>query len=224
MQFLETSWSRPDEGIWEVRGPRRHFTHSKVMAGVAFDRAVKAVERKQLEGPVEKWRKLRDQIRADIFERGFNKERNAFVQYYGSTELDASLLMMPLVGFISPKDPRMAATVEAIQRDLMQDGFVVRYRNRDKVDGLPPGEGAFLPCSFWLADNLALMDRRDEARVLFERLLSLCNDVGLIAEEYDPAESRLLGNFPQAFTHVALINSAHNLRPAGGPAQNRASP
>ena len=222
MRFLETAWTQPDEGIWEVRGPRRHFTHSKVMAWVAFDRAIKAVERAGLAGPVEHWRQLRDKIAADIIANGFSTKRNSFVQHYGSEELDASLLMMPLVGFINPHDPRMVSTVAAIEKDLLRDGFVMRYANRDNVDGLPPGEGVFLPCSFWLADNMALMGRRDEACELFERLLGLCNDVGLISEEYDPVGRRLLGNFPQAFTHVALINTAYNLGLNDGPAQKRA--
>jgi GH15 family glucan-1,4-alpha-glucosidase len=224
MRFLETAWTQPDEGIWEVRGPRRHFTHSKVMAWVAFDRAIKGVERAGLAGPVDQWRQLRDAIAADIHANGFSATRNSFVQHYGSEELDASLLMMPLVGFISPHDPRMVSTVAAIEKDLLRDGFVQRYANRDNVDGLPPGEGVFLPCSFWLADNLALMGRRDEACELFERLLGLCNDVGLISEEYDPVGRRLLGNFPQAFTHVALINTAYNLGLDDGPAQKRAAP
>jgi GH15 family glucan-1,4-alpha-glucosidase len=223
MDFVEQHWFEPDEGIWEVRGPRRHFTHSKVMAWVAADRAVKAVERYSREGPVDRWRSLRDAIHADVCRHGFNAERNAFVQYYGGTTLDASVLMIPLVGFLPATDPRIAGTVEAIQRDLMDEGLVRRYStNIPGVDGLPPGEGAFLPCTFWLADNLAMMGRYDDARAIFERLVGLCNDVGLLSEEYDPRGKRQLGNFPQAFTHVFLINTAHNLSRAEGPAKERA--
>jgi GH15 family glucan-1,4-alpha-glucosidase len=223
MDFVEKHWRDPDEGIWEVRGPRRHFTHSKVMAWVAADRAVKAVERHGREGPVDRWRVLRDTIHADVCVNGFNAERNAFVQFYGGGRLDASLLMIPLVGFLPAHDPRVVGTVEAIQRDLMDEGLVRRYATDDPgVDGLPPGEGAFLPCTFWLVDNLAMMGRYDEARAIFERLLGLCNDVGLFSEEYDPRAKRQLGNFPQAFTHVFLINTAHNLSRTEGPAKVRA--
>ncbi|MDQ2754808.1 MAG: glycoside hydrolase family 15 protein, partial [Actinomycetota bacterium] len=196
---------------WEVRGPRRHFVHSRVMAWVAMDRAVRAVEVHGLEGPVEKWRHARDAIFAEVCEKGWNEGRKAFTQYYGSDELDASVLMIPLVGFLPPDDPRVVATVEAIERELVVDGFVLRYQNRSGVDGLPGTEGAFLPCSFWLADCLALIGRLDDARVLFERLVALVNDVGLLSEEYDPHNQRLLGNFPQAFSHVGLINSARYL-------------
>ena len=222
LDFLETAWKRPDEGLWEVRGPRRHFTHSKVMAWVAADRAVKAVERFGMAGPVERWRALRDAIHEDVCRRGFSVKRDAFVQFYGGCELDAALLMMPLVGFLPACDPRMVATVAAIERELMVDGFVRRYATASGVDGLPPGEGVFLACSFWLADNYAMMGRRGEAQVLFERLLALRNDVGLLAEEYDPRSGRQLGNFPQAFSHVALINTAHNLTTRLGPAHSRA--
>jgi GH15 family glucan-1,4-alpha-glucosidase len=223
MDFVEKHWRDPDEGIWEVRGPRRHFTHSKVMAWVAADRAVKAVERHGREGPVHRWRVLRDTIHADVCVNGFNAERNAFVQFYGSGRLDASLLMIPLVGFLPANDPRVVGTVEAIQRDLMDEGLVRRYATDDPgVDGLLPGEGAFLPCTFWLVDNLAMMGRYDEARAIFERLVGLCNDVGLFSEEYDPRAKRQLGNFPQAFTHVFLINTAHNLSRTEGPAKVRA--
>ena len=211
MEFLETGWQQPDSGIWEVRGPRRDFTHSKVMAWVAADRAVKAIERFGAAGPVQKWRTLRDRIHRDVCQRGFNPERNAFVQYYGSNVLDASLLMIPLVGFLPPDDPRVVATVAAVQRELVRDGLVSRYQTETGVDGLPPGEGAFLACTFWLADNLALTGRHDEAREIFERLLALRNDLGLLAEEYDPVRRRQVGNFPQAFTHVCLVNTAHNL-------------
>ena len=223
MEFLEAHWEQPDEGLWEVRGARRHFTHSKVMAWVAVDRAVKAVERHGLEGPAERWRSLRAAIHADVCRHGFDPERNAFVQYYGGSALDASLLMIPLVGFLPANDPRVVGTVDAIQRELMRDGFVMRYISAEGVDGLPPGEGVFLPCTFWLADNLAMMGRYEEARGVFERLLGLCNDVGLLSEEYDPHLKRQLGNFPQAFTHVFLINTAHNLTLGEGPALHRAS-
>lgn len=219
--YLESTWSEPDNGIWEMRGPKRHFTHSKVMAWVAVDRMVKAVDNFGLQGPVERWRSLRAKIHDEVCRNGFDRGRNTFVQYYGGTELDASLLMIALVGFLPPGDPRIKGTVEAIERDLMDDGFVLRYRTKLKVDGLPPGEAPFLACSFWLADNLALMGRREDARLLFERLLSLCNDVGLLAEEYDPATKRHLGNFPQAFSHVALINTASNLSQSQGPAKDR---
>jgi GH15 family glucan-1,4-alpha-glucosidase len=217
--FLEHAWKEPDEGIWEVRGPRRHFTHSKVMAWVAFDRGVQAVERFGRPGPVERWREIRAEIHAEVCERGFDVEVNAFTQSFGSKRLDASLLMIPLVGFLPADDPRMIGTVDAIQRELTRDGFVYRYSHDEEVrsvDGLPPGEGAFLPCTFWLADNLALQGRLDEAEEIFQGLLDLRNDVGLLAEQWDPHARRQLGNFPQAFTHVALVNTAINLdRQAG---------
>jgi GH15 family glucan-1,4-alpha-glucosidase len=222
LDFLESAWQQADEGIWEVRGPRRHFTHSKIMAWVAVDRAIKAVERFRLEGPIERWRALRATIHAEVCQLSFSSERNAFVQYYGPGDLDAALLMIPLVGFLPARDPRVAGTVTAIERELMADGFVRRYSTVSGVDGLPPGEGAFLACSFWLADNYAMMGRRSEARTLFERLLVLRNDVGLLAEEYDPVNRRQLGNFPQAFSHVALINTADNLMTRLGPADGRA--
>ncbi len=211
LQFLERHWQDPDEGIWEVRGPRRHFTHSKVMAWVAFDRAVKDAERFGLDGPIDRWRQTRDAIHAQICERGFDSKRNTFVQSYGSPLLDASLLLMPLVGFLPGDDPRLRGTVEAIEKELMVDGLVLRYSTDTDVDALPPGEGVFLPCSFWLADCLALIGRRDEALALFERLLKLANDVGLLAEEYDTQKKHLLGNFPQALTHMALVNTARLL-------------
>jgi GH15 family glucan-1,4-alpha-glucosidase len=216
MRFVTDHWCDPDDGIWEVRGPRRHFTHSRVMAWVAFDRAVRAVELHGLEGPVEQWRASRDEVRTEVLAQGWNEQRGAFTQYYGSTELDASVLMIPLVGFLPATDPRVVSTVEAIQRELVVDGFVLRYQNTSGVDGLPGTEGAFLPCTFWLADCLAAMGRVGEARALFERLLSLTNDLGLISEEYDPTTKRLVGNFPQAFTHVGLINTARGIT-AGGP-------
>ncbi len=220
-RVLEERWHEPDEGIWEIRGPARHFTHSKVMAWVALDRAVKAVEQYGLAGELERWRALRDTIRAEVLARGFDPQLNSFVQTYGSKEVDASLLMLPLVGFIPADDPRMVGTVAAIQQRLMHDGLVERYATTSGVDGLPPGEGTFLICSFWLADNLALQGRLAEARELFERLVGLCNDVGLLAEEYDPRTGRQLGNFPQAFSHVGLINTALNLTRVAGPAQHR---
>ena len=221
VEFVEAAWDRPDEGIWEVRGPRRHFTHSKVMAWVALDRAVKAVERFGADGPLDRWRQVRDRIHVDVCRHGFDPELNAFVQYYGSKDPDASLLMIPLVGFLPANEPRMLGTVKAIREKLMADGFVLRYPTAPHIDGLPPGEGAFLACTFWLADNLALQGRRGEARDIFERLLALRNDVGLLSEQYDPATGRLVGNFPQAFSHVGLINTAQNLSRAGGPAEDR---
>jgi GH15 family glucan-1,4-alpha-glucosidase len=214
MDFLESAWKEPDEGIWEVRGPRRHFTHSKVMAWVAADRAVQAVARFGNHGPVHRWRALRDTIHDEVLTNGFDAERNAFTQYYGSKDVDAALLMIPLVGFLPPDDPRVLGTLAAIEHDLTTpEGFVRRYvgTDTDEVDGLPPGEGAFLPCTFWLADNLALVGRRKDAAELFDRLLSLRNDVGLLSEEYDPKTRRLVGNFPQAFSHVSLVNTAHNV-------------
>jgi len=224
MEFLEGNWQEPDEGIWEVRGPRRHFTHSKVMAWVAADRAVKAVEQFGLDGPVDTWRRLRDDIHDEVCARGFDTDRNTFTQSYDRPELDASLLMVPLVGFLPANDPRVVGTLTAVLAGLCDQGFVHRYAGDSlgEVDGLPGGEGAFLPCSFWLADNLALQGRIEEARTLFDRLVGLGNDVGLLAEEYHPALGRLVGNFPQAFTHVALVNTAHNLSAGRGPARDRA--
>ncbi|HEX4767861.1 MAG TPA: glycoside hydrolase family 15 protein [Lichenihabitans sp.] len=223
VEHLETIWQDPDEGIWEVRGGRRQFTASKAMVWAAFDRAVRSVEEFGLDGPVERWRAARDTVHAQVCEKGFDKEMNSFVQFYGSKALDASLLMMPLVGFLPPDDPRIVGTVAAIEAGLMEDGFVKRYKEAGNVDGLKGGhEGAFLPCSFWLADNYVLAGRLDEAKALFERLIGLCNDVGLLSEEYDPRVTRQVGNFPQAFTHVALINTAHNLSRDVGPAQHRA--
>jgi GH15 family glucan-1,4-alpha-glucosidase len=221
LRFLETAWAEPDEGIWEVRGPRRHFTHSKALAWVAFDRAVKAVERFRMSGPAEKWTQIRDQLHQEICSQGFNEQLGSFVQYYGSDSLDASLLMLPLVGFLPATDPRIRGTVAAIERGLMRNGFVDRYATQPHVDGLPPGEGSFLACSFWYADNLALQGRRHEAIEMFERLLSVRNDLGLLAEEYDPRAKRLVGNFPQAFSHVGLVNTARNLAAHEGPAEDR---
>jgi len=214
VEFLESNWDQPDEGIWEVRGGRKHFTHSKMMAWLAFDRAVKLVEKCGCSGDqhVERWKKIRDQIHAQVCERGYNAAKRAFTQVYGSDALDASLLMMPLTGFLPATDERVRGTIEAIERELMQDGLVLRYRpQQEHVDGLPGREGVFLPCSFWLADCLHLVGRKKEARELFERLLTLRNDLGLLSEEYDPIDKRQLGNFPQAFSHVALVNTARIL-------------
>jgi GH15 family glucan-1,4-alpha-glucosidase len=221
LRFLEHAWRQPDEGSWEVRGPRRHFTHSKVMAWVAFDRAIKAVECAGQKGPLERWRKCRAAIHAEVCSRGFNDKLGSFVQYFGSDLLDASLLMLPLVGFLPVDDHRIVGTVDAIQKHLTRDGFVDRYHTESEVDGLPPGEATFLPCSFWMVDNLALLGRRDEARELFQRLLSVRTDLGLLAEQYCPRLKRLLGNFPQAFSHVGLVNSARNLTDREGPAEHR---
>ena len=221
MAFLEGVWDRPDEGIWEVRGERRHFTHSKVLAWVAFDRAVEAVERWDRPGPVDHWRRVRDEIHAEVCREGFDVELNSFTQSYGSKELDASTLLIPLLGFLPPDDPRVIGTVEAIQRDLTRDGFVERYTTDSEVDGLPGGEGVFLPCSFWLVDALLMLERDDEAKALFEQLIGVANDLGLLSEEYDPSAKRLLGNFPQAFTHVGLVNSAYNLSRHTGPGHQR---
>jgi GH15 family glucan-1,4-alpha-glucosidase len=221
LDYLEGAWQEPDEGIWEVRGPRRHFTHSKVMAWVAVDRMVKAVEHFGLPGPVERWYGLRAAIHEEVCRKGFDPDRNSFVQYYGGQELDASLLMLSLVGFLPASDSRIQGTVEAIERHLVTDSFVARYSTTPEVDGLPPGEGVFLACTFWLADNLELLGRHDDALRLFERLLDLRNDVGLLAEEYDPRARRLVGNFPQAFSHVALVNTACNLSRRVGPAADR---
>ncbi len=210
-EHLATIWQQPDRGIWEVRGPQQHFTHSKVMAWVAMDRAVKAVERFELAGPVDKWRKLRDQIHDEVCQRGFSRKRNAFTQAYESEHLDASLLLLPLVGFLPASDPRVVGTIDAIEKHLMRSGFVERYDTDTQADGVAGGEGAFLLCTFWFVDNLHLIDRTDEAEEIFDRLLGIRNDVGLLAEEYDPHAQRQLGNFPQAFSHVALVNTAINL-------------
>jgi GH15 family glucan-1,4-alpha-glucosidase len=230
LEFLEGAWREPDEGIWEVRGPRRHFTHSKVMAWVALDRAVKAVELDGLDGPVDRWRAVRAEIHAEVCASGVDPARGgAFVQSYGRTELDASLLLVPLVGFLPPSDARVQATLRAVEEELCVDGFVLRYaaESRGEVDGLPGGEGAFLACSFWLVDNLVQQGRVDDARRRFDSLAGLANDVGLLAEEYDPHAGRMLGNFPQAFSHVGLVNSAHNLAQVdggdGGPARRRSA-
>ena len=211
LEFLSLHWNDPDEGIWEIRGPRRHFTHSKVMAWVAFDRAVKDIECFGLDGPIGRWRETREEIHEQVCRNGFDLRRNTFVQSYGSPHLDASLLLIPQVGFLPHDDARVRGTVEAIEDELLHDGLVMRYSTDTRVDALPPGEGAFLPCSFWLADGLILTGRREEGESLFERLLALRNDVGLLAEEYDTHARRMLGNFPQALTHMALINTARLL-------------
>jgi GH15 family glucan-1,4-alpha-glucosidase len=224
LRFLETAWREPDEGIWEVRGPRRHFTHSKIIAWVAFDRAIKAAERWGLDGPVAKWRAVRGHIHDEVCRNGYDTKRATFTQFYGSRPLDASLLMVPLVGFLPADDARVVGTMRAIERELMRDGLLQRYptdREMQSVDGLPPGEGAFLACTFWLADNYALLGRHREARRIFERLLSLRNDLGLLSEQYDQETGRLVGNFPQAFSHVGLINTARNLARSHGPAEDR---
>jgi GH15 family glucan-1,4-alpha-glucosidase len=221
LTFVETAWQQPDEGIWEVRGPRRHFTHSKVLAWVAFDRSIKSAEQFGLDGPVAHWRRIRQAIHDDVCRQGFDPQQNTFTQYYGATDVDASLLQIPLVGFLPVEDPRVAGTIAAIERRLMRHGLVDRYLTHADVDGLPEGEGSFLACSFWLVDAYTLQGRRDEALALFERLLSLANDVGLLAEQYDPVGRRQVGNFPQAFSHISLINSARNLANAHGPARQR---
>jgi GH15 family glucan-1,4-alpha-glucosidase len=221
--FVEQHWSELDNGIWEVRGPRRHFTHSKVMAWVAIDRAIKAVERYGSVGPVEAWRALRTRIHDEVCHEGFDPARNTFTQHYGSKNLDASLLMIPLVGFLPPSDPRVRGTVEAIERELCVDGFVRRYNTDETGDGQVGVEGTFLPCNFWLVDNLALLGRTRDACDRFEQLLDLRNDLGLLSEEYDPGARTMLGNFPQALSHVGLVNSAKNLSPDPGPAEDRPS-
>lgn len=208
---LEKIWMRPDDGIWEIRGQRRHFVHSKVMAWVAVDRAVRTMQEFHEEGPLERWIKLRAEIHDEVCRFGFSKELNSFVQYFGGKELDASLLMLPIVGFLPPEDPRIKGTIAAIEKGLMNNGFVARYNTHSSVDGLSGEEGVFLACSFWLVDNYVLQNRMEEAHALFNRLVGICNDVGLLSEEYDPKEERQLGNFPQAFSHLALVNSAQNL-------------
>ncbi|MGW3648372.1 glycoside hydrolase family 15 protein [Streptomyces sp. NPDC000878] len=219
IRYLEQHWDEPDEGIWEVRGPRRHFVHSKVMAWVAVDRTIKLIESGDADGPLEKWRELRDDIHRDVCEKGYDKERNTFTQSYGSKELDASLLLIPQMGFLPPDDKRVIGTIEAIQRELStSDGFILRYPTsggEENLDGLPGDEGAFLACSFWMADDLAMIGRVDEARKLFEKLLALRNDLGLLAEEWDPRLKRQVGNFPQAFSHVPLIDTALRLTASG---------
>jgi GH15 family glucan-1,4-alpha-glucosidase len=215
-------WDAPDEGIWEVRGPRRHFTHSKVMAWVALDRVIKSAEQFGLDAPLDRWRAVRAAIHDRVCRDGFSSKLNSFVQSFDSELLDAALLMIPVVGFLPPNDPRVKGTVAAIETHLLRDGFVLRYDTAQSEDGLPPGEGVFLPCSFWLADNYALLGEWDKAHELFNRLTGLCNDVGLLSEEYDPRARRLVGNFPQAFSHLALVNTALNLsRKSAGPPEQR---
>jgi GH15 family glucan-1,4-alpha-glucosidase len=222
-EHLAHIWDQPDDGIWEVRGGRRHFVHSKVMAWVAFDRAVRSATEFGLEGPVERWVAIRDEIHAQVCRHGFDPRRGSFVQSYGSTALDASLLLIPVVGFLPPDDPRVRGTLAAVERELVRDGLVLRYDTGEGVDGLPPGEGAFLACSFWLADNYILQGRLEEAQALFERLIGYRNDVGLLAEEVDPIGKRQLGNFPQAFSHLSLINTAASLASHAGTAHQRAA-
>jgi GH15 family glucan-1,4-alpha-glucosidase len=221
VESLEQLWEQPDEGIWEVRGPRRHFTHSKLMAWVALDRAVKGVEHYGLAGPLARWRAIRQQIFEDVCANGYSARRNAFVQHYGSDDLDASLLMLPLVGFLPPSDARVRGTVQAIERELVSDGFVARYKTRPEVDGLPPGEGAFLLCTFWLVDNLVLLGRQADAQRIFDGVLAARNDVGLLSESFDVKERRLVGNYPQAFSHIGLINAAQHLSGWRAPAGER---
>jgi GH15 family glucan-1,4-alpha-glucosidase len=222
LKHLESVWHEEDEGIWEVRGGARHFVYSKVMAWVAFDRAIKTVEEYGLKGDVERWRQIRATIHADVCEKGWSDEVGAFVQYYGSKTMDASILLMPLTGFLPSEDPRIRKTVEAVEKYLMKDGFIQRYVT-DASDGLAGTEGAFIACSFWFVDNLILIGREDDARVMFERLVGIATDLGFMAEEYDVTSKRLIGNFPQAFSHIALINSAFNLERLnrGMPAEDR---
>ena len=219
LQHLETIWQQPDEGIWETRGGPQQFTYSKMMAWVAFDRAILIAEKLGCEAPVEKWEKLRDTIHEEICRKAFNKKKNAFVQFYGADELDAALLLMPLVGFLPASDPRVRGMIEAIERELMPGGLVLRYDTSKVKDGLPPGEGVFLACSFWMVSCLKAIGRTQEARKLFERLTGLCNDVGLLSEEYDVDRKRLVGNFPQAFSHISLINAAFDLEGKDGARQ-----
>jgi GH15 family glucan-1,4-alpha-glucosidase len=221
LDHLQSIWREPDSGIWEMRGPRRHFTYSKMMAWLAFDRAIKSADEFGMQGPVDDWRRLRAQIHDDVCRNGFDTQLGSFVQAYGTKQLDASLLLIPAIGFLAPDDERVRGTVAAIERDLLIDGFVRRYQTTAANDGLPPGEGVFLACSFWLADAYYLLGRKQEAERLFERLLELRNDLGLLSEEYDPTEKRLVGNFPQAFSHISLVNTAHNLTHADKPAQKR---
>ena len=222
LEHLERIWRKPDQGIWEMRGSPQHFTYSKVMAWVAFDRAIKSAENFGLEGPLDRWRELREEICDDVLAHGYDKKRGTFVQAYGSDQLDASLLLLPCVGFLPISDPRVTGTVAAIERRLLCDGLVMRYSTEDVEDALPPGEGAFLACSFWLVDVYILQERFEEAENLFRRLVGLSNELGLLSEEYDAASKRLVGNFPQAFSHVALVNSAYNLTRARKPVHQRA--
>jgi GH15 family glucan-1,4-alpha-glucosidase len=222
LDHLAGIWQEPDEGIWEVRGGRKQFTHSKMMAWVAFDRAIKSAEMFGFDGPIDEWRKVRSQIHEQTCAQGFDRELGSFVQSFGSKELDASLLLMPSVGFLPIEDPRVRGTIAAIERRLLVDGFVMRYQSESGIDGIKPGEGAFLACSFWLADVYMLQGRRADAERLFKRLLSLRNDLGLLSEEYDIGNRRLAGNYPQAFSHVALVNTAFNLTRMTKPVEQRA--
>jgi GH15 family glucan-1,4-alpha-glucosidase len=222
LSHLDKVWKEPDHGIWEMRGPPQHFTYSKVMAWVAYDRAIKSAEAFGLPGPIDEWRKLRNIICDDVCEQAYDKELGTFTQAYGSKQLDANLLLLPCVGFLPASDPRIERTIAAVERRLISGGFVMRYSTHDVEDALPPGEGAFLACSFWLVDAYLLQHRYDEAETLFRRLVGLCNDVGLLSEEYDPQDKRLIGNFPQAFSHLALINSAYNLTRTTKPLHQRA--
>jgi GH15 family glucan-1,4-alpha-glucosidase len=224
VEHVETIWSEPDDGIWESRGPRQHYTYSKVMAWVVFDRAVKIAEQFGLDAPVERWKQVRDEIHTEVCERGFDPERHTFTQYYGSKELDASVLNIPLVDFLPGDDERVTGTIDAITRELGRDGFVSRYSTAETNDGLPGDEGQFLACSFWLASALALNGRVGEARALFERLLGLSNDLGLLAEEYDVKRQRQVGNFPQAFSHLTLIQAARAISAAEADAERQPRP
>jgi GH15 family glucan-1,4-alpha-glucosidase len=223
LEHLETLWPSPDAGIWEMRGPSQHFTFSKVMAWVALDRGIQSVEQYRLEGPIDRWKTVRADIHREVCAQAFDRRLGSFVQAYGSTELDASLLLLPTTGFLPISDPRIRGTIHAIESHLLVDGFVKRYHTSTTDDGLPANEGAFLACSFWLADAYVLLGRVDDARKIFDNILAIRNDVGLLAEEYDPHTRRMVGNFPQAFSHVALINTAHNLTDAAKPAEQRAS-
>jgi GH15 family glucan-1,4-alpha-glucosidase len=222
LEHLESIWNQPDQGMWEVRSEPRQFTYSKVMAWVALDRGIRGIETFRVDGPIDRWRQLRQRIHDEVCERGFDAQLGSFVQSYGSKELDASLLLIPTTGFLPPGDPRVAGTIAAVERALLRDGFLLRYDPSRTDDGLPSNEGVFLACSFWLADAYAVLGRVDEARQLFTRLLALRNDVGLLAEEYDVHSGRQLGNFPQAFSHVALVNTAHNVGRPTKPAHQRA--
>ena len=211
VEELGRRWDEPDNGLWEIRGPLRYFTHSRVMVWAAFDRAIRGVEKHGLPGPVEKWRDLRDQVRDEILAKGFNAERNTFTQHYETDEVDASLLLIPICGFLPPEDPKVLGTIDAIVKDLMHEGLLLRYRTDSGVDGLPGSEHPFLACSFWLVQALALAGRHDQAKELMDKLVALVNDVGLLSEEYDPADHRMVGNYPQAFSHLTLIGAAHAL-------------
>jgi GH15 family glucan-1,4-alpha-glucosidase len=214
IDHLADIWDQPDNGLWEIRGPQRHFTHSRVMVWAAFDRAVRAVERHGLDGDVERWRSLRDRVREEVLSRGYDAERNTFVQHYDDTHLDAALLMLPTVGFIDAGDKRMLGTIEAIENNLMRDGLLLRYRTESGVDGLSGDDHPFLACSFWLVSAYAASGRLGDAQALFDRLVGLTNEVGLLSEEYDPTHGRMVGNFPQAFSHLALVQAAFQLREA----------